>query len=235
MMRKALLVCGIVASLLYVGMNVFVPLGWPAYSSATYTVSELSAIDAPTRSLWVPLAIVYTLLMAAFGYGVWASAHRNRPLRIAGLLLMFYGLLGLAWPPMHLREVIAAGGATLTDTMHIAFAMVTVVLMLSAMSCGAVALGRTFKYYSLATIATLLLFGLLTTLEAPMLDQNLPTPWIGVWERINIGVFLVWVIALAVVLLQEREELTRIIRLKPDPTSGPINPAKAGSHIRQSG
>ena len=26
---------------------------------------------------------------------------------------------------------------------------------------------------------------------------NLPTPWIGVWERINLGVFLLWVVVLA--------------------------------------
>jgi flavodoxin len=30
----------------------------------------------------------------------------------------------------------------------------------------------------------------------------LPTPWIGVWERINVGVFLLWVIVLASALLR---------------------------------
>jgi len=51
------LTCGIVASLLYVAMNVFVPLQWRGYSFASQVISELSAIDAPTRSLWVPLGI----------------------------------------------------------------------------------------------------------------------------------------------------------------------------------
>jgi hypothetical protein len=199
-----LLVCGIVSSLLYVGMNVFVPMRWPAYSSTAQTVSELSAIGAPTRSLWVPLGIVYTLLMAAFGWGVLASARQNRRLRVVGGLLVAYGLFGLSWPPMHLREVLAAGGGTLTDTLHITWAMVTVGLMLLAIAVGAVALGPRFRRYSLVTIAILATCGLLTTMSASNVGANLPTPWIGVWERINIGVFLLWVVVLAAALLPSR-------------------------------
>ena len=144
MARKALLVCGILSSLLYVAMNVFIPMQWEGYSSASQTVSELSAIGAPTRPLWVPLGTVYTLLVAAFGWGVLASSRWNRPLRVAGGLLVAYGVIGLAWPPMHLREVLAAGGGTLTDTMHIVFAMVTVLLMLLAIGFGAAAFGKRF-------------------------------------------------------------------------------------------
>jgi len=36
---------------------------------------------------------------------------------------------------------------------------------------------------------------------APRLSGNQPTPLIGVWERINIAVFLLWVIVLAIALL----------------------------------
>src|SRR3954468_22254949 len=119
MARKSLLACGVAASLLYVAMNVFVPMRWDAYSSSSQTISELSAIDAPTRSLWVPLGIVYTLLVATFGVGVWNAAQGNRQRRVLGALFVANGLIGLAWLPMHQRAVLAAGGATLTDTMHI--------------------------------------------------------------------------------------------------------------------
>jgi hypothetical protein len=202
MLRKILLVCGVLSSLLYVAMNIFVAMQWEGYSSASQTVSELSAIGAPTRPLWVLLAIPYTLLVAAFGWGVWASARRNRPLRVVGGLMIAYGVIGLAWPPMHLREVLATGGATLTDTMHIVFTMVTVLLMLLAIGFGAAAFGRRFRLYSIATIVILVAFGALTGLDAPRIDANLPTPWIGVWERINIGVFLLWVVVLAIALLR---------------------------------
>src|SRR4029453_10785803 len=153
MTRKALLVCGILSSLLYVTMNVFIPIHWEGYSSASQTVSELSAIGAPTRPLWVPLGTVYTLLVAALRVG---PSRRNRALRLAGGLLVAYGVIGLAWPPMRLREVLAAGGGTLTDSMHIVFAMATVLLMLLAIGFGAAAFGKRFRLYSIATTVILL-------------------------------------------------------------------------------
>ena len=52
---RLLLTCGILSSLLYVAMNVYFPMQWDGYSSASQTVSELSAVGAPTRPLWVLL------------------------------------------------------------------------------------------------------------------------------------------------------------------------------------
>lgn len=205
--RRILLACGIASSLLYVAMNVFVAMQYEGYSCMTRTVSELSAIGAPTRALWVRLGIIYTLLMAAFGWGVRASALQDRPLRIAGGLMIAYGITGLGWPlfPMHQREALAAGGGNWSDTMHIVFTMFTVLLMLLAMGFGAAAFGRGFRIYSIVTIITLFAFGVLTGTEAPGIDVNGPTPWIGVYERINIGVFLLWVVVLAVMLLRRED------------------------------
>jgi len=196
--KRALLACGILSSLLYVAMNVFIPMLWPGYSIAGQTVSELSAIGAPTRWVWVPLGVLYTLLVAAFGWGLRMSAGDNRPLRVAGALLVAYGLFGLAWPPMHLRPVLAAGGGTLSDTLHIAWTFVSVSLSMVAMGFTAAAFGRRFRVYSIATIAALLLIGLATSADAPRIQADLPTPWLGVWERVMIGAFLLWVAVLAV-------------------------------------
>ena len=142
MARKSLLVCGILSSLLYVAMTALVARQWEGYSSASQTISELSAIGAPTRSLWAVPGAIYTLLVTAFGFGVWTSAGRIRALRIAGGLILAYGALGVLWPfaPMHLRETLAAGGSTLSDTMHLVLASVTVLLMLLAISFAAAAI-----------------------------------------------------------------------------------------------
>jgi hypothetical protein len=204
MARKAFLVCGILSSLLYVAMTVFSAMQWESYSSASQTISELSAIGAPTRPLWVLLGIFYTLLVTSFGWGVWKSAGRNRALRIVGGLIVAYGALGTLWPfaPMHIRETLAAGGSTLSDTMHIVLGSVTVLLMLLAIGFGATAFGKRFRLYSIASMVILVVFGALTFLDAPRLAANLPTPWLGVWERINLGVFLLWIAVLAIVLLR---------------------------------
>jgi hypothetical protein len=106
---------------------------------------------------------------------------------------------------MHLREVLAAGGGTWTDTLHLVLASVTVLLMLLAIVGAASAFGKPFRRYCIATLAILVAFGALTFVNAPRLAANLPTPWMGVWERINLGVFLLWVAVLAVALLRARD------------------------------
>jgi hypothetical protein len=198
MMRKAFLVCGIGSSVLYVAMNIIGPMQYEGYSSLSQAVSELSAIGAPSRPLWVVLGIVYDVLLVAFGLGVLISAGGRRTLRIAGGLLVAYGMIGFAWPPMHQR----GQGFTLTDTMHIAFSIVTVLLMLVAVGLSAAAMGKRFRRYSIATIVTLVVFGVLTGLDGPRIAANLPTPWVGLLERVNIAAFLLWVVVLAVILLR---------------------------------
>jgi hypothetical protein len=202
-MRDAWLVCGVLSSLLYVAMNIVVPTQWPGYDSASRVVSELSAVGAPSRPLWVVLGMAYTLLVTAFGWGVVMAAESNRRLRVAGILIVIYGAMGVAWPfaPMHLREALAAGASDLRDTMHIAFGVATEIIYLLALGFAAAALGRAFRIYSMATFVVLLAFGILTFRDAPRLSGNQPTPLIGVWERINIAVFLLWVIVLAIALL----------------------------------
>jgi len=203
-----LLVCGIVSSVLY-GILIWA-IRYPGYSPISQTVSELSAWGTSTRNLWIPLGAVYTLLILAFGIGVWIVGRGRRSLRIAGGLLIAYASLGLLWPfaAMHQRAVLAAGGGTLADTMHLTLAGTTVLLMFAAMVCGAVALRGWFRIYSIATIAVLLVFGALTSADASKVADDLPTPWAGLWERINICAFLLWVVVFAVVLLRERRAPT---------------------------
>jgi hypothetical protein len=204
---KASLLCGIVSSLLYGAM--IGAIRFEGYSRLAQAPSELTAIGAPTRTLWMLLGAVYTVLVTAFGWGVWKAAGRNRAQRVVGGLMLAYGSLGLLWPfaSMHQRDVLAAGGGTLNDTMHVVLAGVTVLLMFLAIAVGAAAFGKRFRLYSVASIIVLVAFGALTFWEAPRLQANLPTPWMGLWERINISVFLLWIAVLGTVVWQR--ELAR--------------------------
>ena len=177
-MQQLLLTCGLASSLLYVAMNVFIPMQWESYDLWSQTISELSAIEAPTRTLWVWIGLVYSVLLTAFGWGVWQSSHARRPLRVLAVVLMVNGLLSFAWPPMHQRPALAAGGGSLTDTMHIVWSVATVALMMLAIVFGSAAFSRGFRLYSFATLAILMSFGLLTGLNAPNVQANLPTPWL---------------------------------------------------------
>ena len=198
--RQALLACGIASSLLYALM--IWGIRYEGYSPISQVPSELTAIGAPTQALWARLGWIYTLLITAFGIGVWTSAGGNSAVRVVGGLILAHASLGLLWPfaPMHRREVLAAGGGTPRDTLHQILAAVTVSLMFLAIGFGATAFGKRFRLYSIVTVTVLLVFGGLTFFEAPRLQTNLPTPWIGLWERINISMFLLWVVMLAAVL-----------------------------------
>ena len=205
-LKKVFLFCGILSSLYYVAVNIIVPMQYEGYNIASQTVSELSAINAPTRELWVSLLVVYTILMIAFGYGVWISGREKKTLRIAGALIITYSILGIFWPPMHHREVLAAGGATLTDTLHIVWTAVTVIMMLLIIWFGGASFGNEFRLYSILTVLVLVGFGTITSMNAPQLEANLPTPWVGVWERICMGAYMLWIIVFAVVLLQHEKK-----------------------------
>ena len=154
-MKKKLLMCGILSSLFYIAMNAFIPLLFEGYSYSSHTVSELSAIGAPTRQLWVPLAFVYMLLFAAFGFGVLKSSNGSRHLRTLAIIIFAYCVWNFYWPPMHQRGI----EPSLTDTLHIVWASVTVILMMLMMGFGAAALGKKFRFYTIATMILLMGFG----------------------------------------------------------------------------
>lgn len=201
-LQNLLLSCGIISSLLYIAMNICVPMFYPGYNAASQAVSELSAIGAPTRALWVVPGILYSLLVAAFGWGIRLVAGKTKYLHILGTLMLISGLVGLAWTPMHRREILAAGGGSFTDTWHILMTFITLLLMLLMIGFGAAAMGRSFRIYSLLTVVVFIVFGTLTWLASPGISTNAPTPMLGVYERINIGVYMLWVTVLAVLLLR---------------------------------
>lgn len=203
-LQKVLLACGIGAAAIYVVANIVGALWGDGYSSLHQSVSELTAIDAPSRPFALPIFVVFDLLSLAFGIGVVASAGRNRPLRVAGWLLAGVGGANIVSPftPMHSREVLATGGATWTDTAHLTMVAITTLLLMGAMGFAAAAFGKRFRLYTIASMVTMLVAGGMTAAQKNDVEANLPTPWNGVYERINIGIYLLWMAVLAVVLLR---------------------------------
>ena len=201
--RKALLIYGLLAPLLYVGSDIIAALSWEGYSYISQTVSELRAIGAPTRPFLMPALVIYALQEIAFGSGVRAAAGQRRALRIAGALLIGLGVMDLVAPffPMHLRGT----EYTLTDTLHKALTGVTVLLILLTIGFGAPAAGMGFRLYSYSTILVLIVCGVWAFSDAPRIEANLPTPWVGVRERINIYGYMLWMAMLAIILLRTKK------------------------------
>ena len=209
MIRKILLGCGIVSSVLYIAVDILGTLRYPGYRYTEQQFSELTAAGSPVRPLMIALNVIpYTLLVVAFAMGVWTSARPKRAGRITGDMLLGYAAFGMAGGavfPMKPREALAAGEGTLRNTMHIPATMVMSLFILLAMGFGATLLGKRFRYYSYATIAILIVFGVLTSLQAGKMVADEPTPWMGLTERINIYATMLWVAVLAIGLLRAQK------------------------------
>jgi hypothetical protein len=198
--RSTLLLCGIASSLLYAATDLLGGTRYPGYSFSAQMVSELMAVGAPSESFVDPLFLTYDLLVLAFGLGLVREAGRDRALRATGGLLVGYAVIGLTGPTlfeMHPRGTVGAN-----DIPHIAVTAVLVVLELLAMGCAALALGGTFRRYTIATVVVTLGVGALTAPAGMRLAAGEPTPGFGILERITIYALMLWVAALAVVLLR---------------------------------
>lgn len=199
---KALFICGILAPLVYVGADILAALQWEGYSYTSQGISELMAIGAPTRPFLVVLFTIHNVLAIAFGLGIyWATDSRKRALRFTGILLIGYGIVGLVallFFPMHLRGTVG----TISDTGHIIFTFASVLFLLLPIGFGANAHGKRFRLYSIGTILILLLFGAWAGMDGPRIAAQLPTPWLGIKERINIYASMLWLLVFAINLLR---------------------------------
>jgi hypothetical protein len=177
---------------------------WEGYSYNSQAVSELQAVGAPTRPFVITLFSIYDVLLIAFGLGIWATASRKRALRFTGILLIACGIVGRVTSlffPMNLR----GAEATISDTMHVILTGVNVLFILLSVGFGATVNGKWFRRYSIGTILILVLFGTLAGLDGSRIAAQLPTPWLGIKERINIYGYLLWVLVLAVILLRSEK------------------------------
>lgn len=200
-LRRSFLVCGVLSSLVYVAADVLAAIWYPGYHSFTArVVSELMANGAPTERLVDPVFLLYDALLMAFAIGVWMWAPRRRVHVMAGLLFAV-GAIGLGGPVVFEMNLRGTGPST-ADVLHIAVTAVIGVLILASVAIGATLRGPWFRLYSLATLVVMVVFAVMTSLASGAMSTGEPTPWIGLWERIDIGAYLLWVAVLAVSLLR---------------------------------
>jgi hypothetical protein len=203
-LRKILLICGILYFPLYFTSHMLAGMQLEGYSHIDQQVSELSAVGSPARPLLDVFGIACNLLVIAFSMGVWGSAGEKRALRGAGVMLMLFGVIGFSWwfAPMTPR----GAERTAADIAHIVIAYMTVLLMMLFIGFGSGADGRWFRIYSILTIVATLAAGVWVATFVPAIEQGLPTPWSGVIERVAVYSPMVWMMALAIILLRTKGE-----------------------------
>jgi len=201
MLRKILLICGILSPIAYAVADVLAGKQWEGYSFRDQTISELGAIEAPSRPLFTVLLFVVYALMVAFGVGVWKSAGGLPRVRVVAGLLVALGITALTvgqFAAIHVRGTEQG----LALALHLVEGMLAMVLILTAMGIAATTFGSRFRLYTIATIILVLGFGVWAVLEVSRAQHGLATPWVGVKERVFWYGYQTWFIVLALALLR---------------------------------
>ena len=192
--QRALLICGVLSPLVHLGMDRLAAKLLRGYSPAAQSMTELGAAGSATRSLVVTLTLAATVLMVAFGIGVWRSSGRAILPRIVAGLVMGNAIAGLSatlWFPPRFGERPAFGSP------GVILMFLSVVFFVLAMVLGAVAFRGWFRILSIAIPASYILLAVLRSASAAASGGNVPM-LIGAQERTMAYSWLVWVMALAV-------------------------------------
>lgn len=195
-MKKPLMICGMLAAVIYVGTVILGGFLRPDYSHVAEAISELVAAGAANRPLLSSLFLLYNALLALFGLGLFLKARSWLRGRVSGLLgsLALVLLVALTGALMELFFPQDPGGlpTTTAGTMHIVLAGIASLGIMVAI----LALGLWFRNfpglrgyvtYSLITMAIIFISGGLTAAAAASNH-----PLFGVSQRITIGAFILW-------------------------------------------
>lgn len=197
MLQKILLSCGILAPLLYLGMDFLAGKLINGYRFSAQSMSELGAAGSPTRPLVVVLTLVASAFMIAFGVGIWqAVGPAILPRIVAGLIIgnVTTGLVSTLFFPNRfgVRPEFGTPGVLLM--------FISVLCFVLAMVIGIWAFHGWMRIPSIAIPAAYILLAVLRFATAGSSAAG-ATMLIGAQERTMAFSFLLWVMALAFYLL----------------------------------
>jgi hypothetical protein len=170
------------------------------YSPMRQSISELTAVGAPTRPLVTTLRVAGDALMAAFAVGVTATAGKSRPLAATGGLVATQAALDAfataALPRDYGRPTWAPRNTANTVVMAAG-----VGCFVAAMGTGAAAVRGPFRLLSAGIPFSYAVLTVLSILRRP---RDEPPSSTGAQERTMAYTCELWAAVLAVVLLRRR-------------------------------
>lgn len=195
-MQKLVSAAGLSAPLLYFCIVLIGGSITPGYDHLALPVSALFAAGALYAT---PISIgfvAYNLLLLFFGLGLFLGKWRKPwQLRLAAAMVLLNGLFGIV---IELAPMDAQGTTvTATGIVHMVLAGLLVVTCMAAM--GLAALGwhaekrsPAFTRSTLVLLAIMFVSGAIAAIAAA---QNWPL--MGVYQRLTIGAYLIWIGAIA--------------------------------------
>ena len=197
--RKLFWYSGIAAILVYVFATILGGLYYPHYSHTSQAISELVGINAPTRTILNPIYVFYNLLLITFAYGIY-SEWRDRQTKIGAFLLFVLAVASILmwWFPMDPKD----GSLSQTGVIHIMLAAVEALSTVLASLLFGFGLRKRMPFLSAVSYSV----GLMILLIGPVAGGSAARHhlYMGLFERVTIGLFLGWVAAFSIIMLKRK-------------------------------
>jgi hypothetical membrane protein len=190
-------VSGIIASAFYLGTDLLAGKLLNGYSFSAQSMSDLGAAGSPTRPIFVPLTIIASAFLIAFGVGVWwATKPSVLPSIVAGLIIvnaLATIIATLFFPNQY-------GVRPAFNTPGVILMFISVMCFVLAMLLGAFAFLGWMRIFSASIPIAYVLLAIIrfATVNA---SASGATTMIGSQERTMAYSFLLWVMALSIYLL----------------------------------
>ena len=201
MLRKTLLYCGVVAPILYVITAIVGAALRNDYSHIVNAISELLSNGAPNKAVLDVVFNIYNALLLAFAVGGYiAVKNAARVCRIAMGIFIGIQVLSFSWGFFPMDPLGAE--TTFAGTMHnvlggiVAFATILMPLL---MGLGFRKLNGSNSYSTYAFISSFIIF--VSGLTGVILSAQGFLVF-GLFERITIGTYEVWILVTALKLLK---------------------------------
>ncbi len=174
---------GVISLISYTLAVIVSPSAYPGYQWMRQAVSDLSALNAPSRLLWMQLGSVYgpasvaCLMLCCKA----VTGHLNRPLRLGiyGFTLMnWISILGYSAFPL-------SGESTplLIDRMHLVVTVLVVVF--SVVSLVLISWGG-FRNAGIRSLSYWAIFALLMMVSGALLSSGAGPDYFGLFERFSV-------------------------------------------------
>lgn len=203
-MKKSYAIFGIIGPIVYI-LAVFIGGALRNdYSSITNTISELTLVNAPNKLLLDVLFSFYNISLLIFAIGAYldSSIDDSKKYRVASIFLALIGLLGLS---MYFFPQDPRGAAsTITGTLHIILAGIISPLTIIAIFL----MGLSFRKYSELKLFAIYSYisGVIVLVSGGTAAVSVANNSIygGLFERITIFTFMVWVLILSYIILKRK-------------------------------
>lgn len=175
---------GVVSLLSYTAAVVFSPLAYPGYNWMAQAVSDLSAADAPSLTLWNQLASLYDVcgMVSVMMVCVFIGGKLGRTIRVG--IYLFAAMNWVSAVGYAMFPLTSSGYAgTFQDGMHVVVTVLVIVLSVASLVVVMVGGYREKLYRPLAVWAT----AALVLMLAGAIGVNVvPATYVGIPERFSV-------------------------------------------------